>query len=197
MTIAIIIATLLTLIGVGGVRLAWAAGKSGRPVAQNRLRLLGWGLLAISIYPWMIAGGADRGVAVGIIVFMLAGLVAVGRTGWQVLRSSSARKHARDNNGKRIEPTPGSGRLAQRLAVFVLAGPLAGGLAFLLTWLLNALLVASAVEPANRLASELVFFPLAWFVLMMFACYDSPLRRRAIIFGLLFGVAGLSLPGVA
>ena len=92
--------------------------------------------------------------------------------------------------------TNGPSGLAQRLAVFILAGPVALVIALLMTIGLHGRLDAVEVAPANRLASELVFFPLAWTLLMAVACYRAVLWKRTMVLGLAAALAAVPMMGV-
>ena len=195
MMLEALLATLLTLAGVGGVRLAWKAGRAGRLAAQRNWRLIGWGLVVVSGWPWMLAGGADRGIAIGIIAFMLAGLCLVAVAAWQVSRQP---RRQRNGNGNAANTeNGGSSSRAASILVFVLAGPVAGVISLLLTIDLHAALDALGVAAQNRLASELIVFPVAWTLLMMLACYPASLQRRTIAFSVLLLVAAIPVFGVA
>lgn len=199
MMLEALLATLLTLAGVGGVRLAWAAGRAGGVAANRGWRIAGWGLLLLSVYPWMLAGGNDRGIALGLIVLMLAALCLVAWAGLQAWQGGGRRKARNNGNGRRNDVDAGNGKAtrAASFLVFVLAGPVAGIIAILLTIGLHLLLNHLGVAPANRLAGELFFFPLAWVLLMMLACYHASLQQRTVVFGALLVIAAVPVIGVA
>lgn len=176
---------------------AWRAGRDRRAGTRIALRVAGWGLLAASLWPWTVAGGADRGVALALLPMMLTALVIVGAIGWRHYRDG------RESNSRRRRPagdkpaTPASeGRLLRRIWIFLLAGPVAGLAALQLTVSLNAL--GASLAPPNRVALGLVLMPLAWCVLAIIATYDTRLRYRSsfLLACLSLGLAGVwLLPG--
>lgn len=175
----IAIATLLTLIGVGLIWQAWHLGRDGRVRDRLVTRFGGWGLLLLSIWPWQLAGGTDRGVALAITVMMLAALLVVGLIGWQHHRANGAPRRRR-RQAREMEATPQSrGEVLSRLWIFCLAGPIAGATTLALVLAVNSL--GADIAPANRLALDLLVVPVLWPLLALLATYDAPLRLRSAV----------------
>lgn len=174
----ITIGTLLTLIGVGLIWLAWRLGRDGRTRARLVARCGGWGLLALSLWPWQVAAGTDRGVALAITVMMLAALLIVGVIGWRHYRANGGNSRRRRRTTREIETVPQSrGELLSRIWIFFLAGPIAGMTTVALVLVVNS--AGADWAPANRLALDLLVVPVAWPLLALLATYDMPLRRRS------------------
>jgi len=190
------VATVLVLAGVGLLWLVWQRGPGWPPLRRGILRALAWGLLVLAVWPWAVAGGADRGPALALLALMVTGLVLVGGRGWRHWRRHPARApRTRAGDDKdRGQPVDGMapGALFLRRAwIAVLAGPLAGAGAILMALALDGLLAASA--PADRVTSVMLAAPLAWTILIILAAYGMPLARRSAILGVVIALAAAGL----
>lgn len=174
------LAVLLMIAAVAALRLAWHWGRNGRPRHRLALRWAGWTLLAISLWPWAAAGGSDRGVALALLVLMLAGLVLVlreGRKEWTRPRRARRERQARENGAA---PASGPMLLMRRVWIFFLAGPLALASSLALGLVLWLALERWGVASANVLAVGMLAVPLCWAALMIAASMDSHLGRRSL-----------------
>lgn len=186
------LAAILTILGVTLLRAAWMARRAGKTAQRRRLVSAAWALLAISLLPWGIGAGADKGTALALIAMMLAGTAVVVREGFMhaVPRNGNGKleregREQRDDDGKQLV------LFLRRAWVFVLAGPLSFALSLLLAIVLFAGWDISGEHgAANRLAATLVAVPLAWAVLATWMTYDIRLRTRSLHALVLFG-AGL------
>lgn len=165
----------------------WRFGRQNRRPAQRAGRLFAWFLLGASAIPWTLFGGADRGVALGILVLMVAGLAIVGAIGWRDARNPRRRRNGRErtDNGSQA---PRGRAFARRAWIFALAGPVSALAVMALTLALHGL--AAAWDPANRLAAAFLFAPLAWMVLAVVATYDTALWKRSA------GIGGVLVAGL-
>lgn len=186
--------------GVLFVWRGWHARRAGRLAERRAFVGIGWLAIAMSFAPWMVAGGADRGVALALIVFMLAGvclLLHAMFTG----KGNGRRGNGRDasSNGASNAGFGGWRLFLRRSWVFLLAGPVSAAAATFAAAALFGLWNVETGSAANRLAAVLLLVPIAWSALAIWATYDVPLRRRSlVVFGfLLAGVAGTFLPGMA
>ncbi|NEZ04338.1 DUF3325 domain-containing protein [Wenzhouxiangella sp. XN201] len=195
MTLAPAIA--LTTAGVLALRLAWHWGRQQQPRRQLPLRCAGWLLLAIGLAPWVLTGGSDRGVALAVLVVMLAGLALALFEGWRAWRAPIRRKR---------EPTPrndlpkaetrGASLLLRRLWIFCLAGPLALAAALAIGLALWLGLGRIGVSDANVLAVAMLSVPIVWSILAVLSTMEGSLGSRTLLVALP-GLLGLALAGVA
>lgn len=194
------LAALLVLAGVAALRLAWRAGRRGRTRRRLVLRWGGWLLLAGSLVPSMAASGADRGVALAIVVLMLAGLVLVLREGRREWLTPRRRRREREGRDEPL-PAAGGGRgrlLARRIWIFCLGGPLAAAATLAIGLAMWLGLERAGVQDANILASALLAIPVIWALLAIVASIDLRLWLRTVAVtlpGLLAGLASLWLGG--
>lgn len=177
----------LSIAGVLALWQTWRFGRQNRRPAQRAGRLLAWFLLAVSLVPWGLAGGADRGVALGILGLMVAALAIVGTIGWREARNPRRRKNSRERTDNERTESPGRA-FVRRAWIFVLAGPFSALAAISLTLSLHGLAVSW--DPANRLAALLLFAPVAWAVLTIVATYDGALWKRSA------GIGGVLVAGL-
>ena len=181
----VLLAVLLSLAGVLVLRHTWGrkGGRSRRDVT------LGWGLIAASFVPWVMASTGDWGAALALSVFMTVGVAFIA---YAALRQPAGRK-AREPRAAREVAGPAKAPLdwkagGRRTFTFLLAGPVAGVSALYLSlWLYGAM---AAGEPTLRVFAILFAFPLLWAALSIFATYDMPVIRRGSIV-ILSGVLGL------
>lgn len=191
MTLAL--ATLLTLAGVLALRLARHWGRRQRPQRQLVLRWTGWLLLVVSLLPWTVAGGSDRGVALAILVLMLAGLSLALFEGWRAWRAPARKKRERTPRNDLPRPeTRGKTLLLRRIWIFVLAGPLALAGALAIGMALWLGLAQAGVSEANVLAVAMISVPIIWAVFSGLATMEGRLAPRTLLVALP-GLLGLAV----
>jgi hypothetical protein len=170
-----LLAGLLSLGGLAVLYLAWR-----RPGRSVPLRVLGWGLLAISVLPWAAAGGSGRGVALGLVVVSAAALILIGITGqW---RGTAARRR-RDTAA--AEPAGATGWRHWGLVVLA-AGPRAAAAAFALG--LPFMQVSTWAE-ADRLIASAFAIIILWSAAAVWVCATPRLMRATAT------LAGLAAAG--
>lgn len=195
MTLALAIG--LTGAGVLALRLAWHWGRQQQPRRQLFLRCGAWLLLAAALTPWMLAGGSDRGVALAVLVLMLAGLALALFEGWRAWRAPVRRRREPTlRNDLPKAETRGSSLLLRRLWVFCLAGPLALAAALAIGLALWLGLGRIGVSDANVLAVAMLSVPIVWSILSVLATMEGSLGSRTLLIALP-GLLGLALAGVA
>ncbi|WP_262690734.1 hypothetical protein [Kordiimonas aestuarii] len=182
--VLVLLGLALALAGVMVLRYTW--GKKG---ARSRAEVsAGWGLIAASFVPWVMASTPDWGSALAICLFMIIGVVLMG---YAAARQPEGRKARAGRAERAAAPAsavpfnwPITGR---RVFTFLLAGPIAGVAAlYLCLWLYGAM---GGGASAGQLMAVLFAFPLLWAVLSVFATYDMPVVRRGGIV-VLSGVLG-------
>ncbi|HET9679543.1 MAG TPA: hypothetical protein VFP95_03155 [Gammaproteobacteria bacterium] len=203
----IFIATLLTSLGLLLLWQAWRTGRNKYKQQQISYRIAGWVTLFVSMIPWMMAGGNDRGVALGITFLLVLALAGVLLLGWRDTRRQRPRKKPKPAIEKSITARDESAKalplFARRSCTFLLAGPVAFFVALLLGINLFALAEYLGWSLANQVAAAFLFVPFAWALLSVWATYDTRLRyRSSVLIGLLLlsslvsVVGGVILPGV-
>jgi hypothetical protein len=188
------LALVLTVMGAFALRLAWQSGKETRTGRQLGLRLTGWGLLIAALIPASMAGGPDRGPALALLTFMLAGLGVVLREGWRANRRPDRTGRER---ALREEPTRAGGiggsLLLKRIWIFCLAGPIALAAALALGLSLWLGLARAGVAEADVLATAMLSVPIVWALLSVLATMQGGLATRTLI----VAVPGLAAAGAA
>lgn len=174
---------------------AWQARRAGQHVRRRRFVVAGWLLITISVLPWVIATGGDKGTALAILVLLLAGSALVIRAG--LLHKGNGRRVV--ERDVRNEVSHGSSLLLRRIWVFLLSGPIAMAAALFISAAVFATWNLANGSEANRLATALLLMPLAWTLLALYATYDAPLRyRTSVVFlFLVVGLAGTFFKGIA
>lgn len=195
MTLALAIG--LTGASVLALRLAWHWGRQQQPRRQLLARCSAWLLLTAALAPWMLAGGSDRGVALAVLVVMLAGLALALFEGWRAWRAPMRRKREPTprNDLPRAE-TRGARLLLRRLWIFCLSGPLALAASLAIGLGLWLGLERIGVSDANVLAVAMLSVPIVWSILAMLASMEGSLGSRTLLVTLP-GLLGLALAGVA
>ena len=191
------VAVAMTLAGVLVLQYAWRERRAGRRQRRRVVVVVAWLLLALSLAPWALAAGSDKGAAFAVILFMLAGSALVLRIGLlhSANRNGREREPRANGNGTGNENGGGS-RILRRAWVFLLAGPLSGIVAIAASAGLFAAWNTETGSAANRLACVMLLVPVAWALLATWATYDVSLRARSsVVLGLL--LASLALTYVA
>ena len=199
--VLMIVALLLSMTGAVLLYLAWQARRSGKRTRRTVLVTAAWSVLLVSLLPWSIAGGDDRGVALAIIAMTLAGSVLVLRAGFRHRVTTYGRKAKPERETREDVTLNARALLLRRTWVFLLAGPVAAVASVFLAATLFAAWDVETGSAANRLAAVILAVPALWTLLAIYATYDAPLRYRSLIVTtcLLAGLAGTFLPtaGVA
>ena len=166
-----------TVAVVGGLfllRSAWAQAP-GRAVRV----IGGWALLAVSLPVWAKAGGADRGVALGLIAIVLA---ALGFLAWSALASPARGGSPRKDGRAAAAPVPLSWRRRLRTTGLVLlAGPVAGLSALVVTVSVFTVLNAQGAETTGNIVTAFFLFPLSWAGLTALSVIDPKLWRKWLV----------------
>lgn len=195
MTLALAIA--LTAGGLLSLRLAWHWGRQQQPRRQLLMRWTAWLLLAAALGPWTTVSGSDRGVALALLVVMLAGLALALFEGWRAWRAPTRRRREQTPRSDVPKPgTQGAGLLLRRVWIFCLAGPLALAAALAIGLGLWLGLARIGVSEANVLAVAMLSVPIAWSILSVLATMESGLGSRTLLV-VVPGLLGLALAGVA
>lgn len=176
----------LTMAGVGSLFAAWRARRAGQRRQRNVRVVAGWLLLCLSFVPWIVHGGNDRGVALAIMAFMLAGSTLVLLLGARHRANGRRRNGERDANGASDTRAGGWRLLVRRVWVFLLAGPVSFAVAMLAT---AALYLGWTGSAPDRLAAVMLAVPFAWTLLAIYATYDISLRQRSVA---VLGLAAVS-----
>lgn len=181
--VLVLLGLALALAGVLVLRYTW-----GRKGARSRMEVsVGWGLIAVSFVPWIMASTGDWGAALALAAFMTVG---VGFITYAALRQPAGRKARAPREARYSTPekNPINWKAGgRRVFTFLLAGPIAGVAALTLSlWLYGAM---AHSEPTLRVFAILFAFPLIWAALSIFATYDMPVIKRGGIV-VLSGVLG-------
>jgi len=132
----------------------------------------GWALLILCFPLWALAGGIDRGTAMGVVAVMAAALALIAATAPRPLRrpSTGAVREPRAS----VAPRRTAGDLLRRAGRFVTTGPLAAAAAVALTL---ALALHGPGAEATRTVTAVLLLPLMWGAGMAWAASDiRPLR---------------------
>lgn len=159
--------------GVLALRFAWGRKGSGKTGRHWPSVTAGWTLTAAGL-TCLALGGADRAVAVGVLIFILFASVAVGVT---AIATSPARRskrqgparpdHNRANRAAQSETSSlTAGLCTAFLGTVLLVGPLSGVAAVLSAALLFRLSDAGGMAPANSVIIALMGAPMVWTVLV-------------------------------
>lgn len=165
--IAMAIAAVLA--GAGGVAslyLSWRKRLRYRRTAV----VLGWGLIAASVFLWIGFGGAEFGP---VLAFIQLSLVA-----WAFVLTN---QHVRPNKGRLQQPgalnLPRFQAIARHAAIFLVAVPLAGVSGTFLVLAFSMLLPWNDVD---RMAFAILTMPVVWGLAVYWTCADTRLLRPAV-----------------
>ena len=185
-SIAALIAGLaLGLLGLALVRLSWIR----RQGSHLYLMMAGWGLMIVSVWPFVIALGPDLGVTAAFIAPML-GAMSVMAQGMSRPVTAPALKAAPISNDAR----PRWMASLRTLSVAALAGPVSLGVTLIASIALFRLTQSLNWEMPDSLFTALVFAPLGWAGLAVICALDAPLRwRTAALVGLALVFALIAL----
>lgn len=196
-------ATGFIVLGVGLLYASWA---SWLPAIG---RALGWGSILLGMFAWTTQTGADRGIALALILLCVVGLCFLGVSATATVFSRSRATRAHDTRRKRPRikrPAHSAERggfwvhnldVWRRLGWFFLAGPAAALVAFTAALASHQALLRAGVAPANALVTELFLFPVLWGCLAIWCLMASHLWRRSADMAVLQCITGVWLLVVA
>lgn len=177
----------LLLAGLALLVVAWRRRKQSRGL----LIAGGWGLMLLSMWPWVVFGGPDRGVAIAISVLTLAAFAIVMRNGAAVKRVRAVA----DDEVVTGYSDVGQIDWGRRGWVVLLAGPIAFASALQLSLVV---FMSHGLAEADRVTFAGVLMPLAWGALTTWALSDPNLMRKSagiIGIGVVSAVAVAMLAG--
>jgi len=161
---------------LGGALLFAASRRRG---AGGLFVPLGWTAIVAALFCSSKTSGADRGVALGIIV-----VIAVVALFLLVMALRSPRRSSKPRSGKAAAPSTvelGCRGWGRRIFVGVLLGPIAGIAALSLSAGVYVFFAKAGISPDNNLVAVFFVFPLAWAALSVFVGYDRHLLRKSLI----------------
>ncbi|MBB4211021.1 hypothetical protein EV659_103210 [Rhodothalassium salexigens DSM 2132] len=169
------------LAGLGLLYAAWARPARGRwPV------LAGWMAALVGAVLWGLADGGDRGVAVGVVVFVALALAVLL---WRRRRGPVAAVRA--GSAGRAAPTvptaptattgAGQAGLGRRIGVGLLVGPGAGLAAVALVLALFGALDRAGAHVTAAIVAGYVVLPLLWAGLAVWALMAPGLARKVAV----------------
>jgi len=188
--------------GVLALRFAWGRKGGGKMGRHWPSVLAGWVLTAGGL-TCLALGGADRAVAVGILMFILFASVAVGVTaiaappGRRSKREGTVRSEQKsaDRATQSEASSLPAGLWPALLGTVLLAGPLSGAAAVLSAALLFRLSDATGMAPANSVIIALMGAPLVWTALVAIVL-SAERQRQAAFLVLAVALAGATtIPG--
>lgn len=154
-------ASLVAFCGLALLRYSW--GKRGR---QSFLNLIAWLFIILALVLWGSNGGGDRGVAVGLCIFVCFALLFILR---EVFTANTNRNEKRrENEPKRHTTEKVRFVSAEGVMTFVMNGPILGGLAFLLAMSVHELMLMTGAHVSNSLVLALFLFPILWACLVAY-----------------------------
>ncbi|MFD0986487.1 hypothetical protein [Methyloligella solikamskensis] len=160
-------AFLLLAAGIFSLRWAWLQKRG-----EGRLFVLaGWLAIVASFFLFAHVFGGERGIAFALIVFSLAGLIAVGATVQLRKRRGEPRDRAMEPEERRTNWLRAIGK---SLLAVVLAGAAAIGVGV-------AFAVAMPMPPSDRMVIGGLMVPVLWGAGMAWTLADAKLLRATAI----------------
>jgi hypothetical protein len=158
--------TASALAGIVCLYSSWRGDSPGR-----RWRVpAGWLLLILAMVPWILASGAEFGVAYGaMLTSVLAWLV--------VLFNAEFRQHSHREKAAGRIGIPAARTAGRHLLLFTAAVPLAGAAAIFTSVALTLVLPWKAV---NGMVLAVYIMPLLWGLGSYWACADEKLLRPTL-----------------
>lgn len=163
--------TILLLAGLALLVLAWRRRRQ----ARGLLIAGGWALIALSLWPWVIFGGPDRGLAVAVCVLTLAAFAVVMRNG-----AAADRGRAEQRDDADIAAGPDAMGMipwGRHAWVALLAGPIAFASAMALSLVV---FMSHGLAEADRITLAGLLIPTAWGALATWALSDPKLLRKSV-----------------
>ncbi|MEX0740779.1 MAG: hypothetical protein WD071_15695 [Pseudohongiella sp.] len=170
-------ATLAMLVGIGLIYRSWRWHKRGGLIP-------GWGILALSLAGWSIAGGTWIGLPVGISVLMVLIITWIAVQGQWPMQTRTTAQRTGQGGAAAVQSSPaGYSAVPARTwlrggARFLVAGPLAALFALTTSLLLAQLLMSI---DADRVFTERLAVTLIWTAGMAWACTATRLTGPTII----------------
>lgn len=181
----IIIAAILSLFGLGILRYSW-----GLPKRSGLLNFGGWGLIAASLFAWNI-NGADRGVALGLCLFIVFALLFIFREAWAGDASAGTIQKNRIVSA-RNRPHPRMVSL-KGIGLFFVNGPILGAIAFAVAMACHEVMLASDAHASDSLVLALFLFPIIWASLVAYSMIGASRLGKLFTFIALPTLSALAL----
>ncbi len=124
----------------------------------------GWGLILSALIAWAIAGGKDRGVALGMIIIIFQALIFIGYQAAQDKAQNKPSKTPKRRHIEREKTSPFAVIKALTTGLWVSLG--CGTLSFLTAMGLHEVFWLSGFHASNALVMALFLFPIIWAVLI-------------------------------
>lgn len=179
-----VIGTGLSGLGVFGLYRAWRSAQ--------KQTLLVWGCwlaIALALILWTFSGGKDRGVALGVMVFIIQALSLIA------YQASKDRKPAKPPKPvkRRVQAKLklNSHVIAKRIGLALWVSLGCGALAFLVAMGLHEVFWQSGVHASNALVIALFLFPILWAGLSALSLTSQNKTLKLVM------CLGLALPSLA
>ena len=182
----IVIASVLSLFGLGILRCSW-----GLQDRNSLMNLLGWGLIIGSLFVWK-ADGADRGIALGLCLFIVFALLFIFRESWvggKALKRGQVRK-PKTTIRKQAHPRIISLR---GVGLFLVNGPILGFIAFASAMACYELMLMYGSHASDSLVLALFLFPLIWAALVAYFMIGTSRFGKAFTFIALPALSAIAL----
>ena len=164
-------AIIVAVCGTWLLQTAWR-----KPQRHWGLVLSSWGLICFSFYIWTFTTAADKGVALGLVAWVLVALAALTA----IVFSAPVRTERRlKKTQNRLDPLLKTVAFKRFLSA-LLIGPVAGIVALVLSVLMFQLMLIIDVEYTANLAIALMLFPIFWGGLAVLLGYQLTLIKRLI-----------------
>ena len=172
-------------------------------------RVLGWATIAMGTAAWSFATGADRGIAMALIVLCISALCWIAVSAFVAFAPPRNQKQTPTQKDKRPikvrdsqQPRSASqhhsnGMVGRRIGWFLAAGPGAALLAFTTALASHQMLLGADVLPENALVTELFLFPVLWGFLAVWSLLAENLWRRMTTMALLQFAVSLAWYAIA
>ncbi|PCI53265.1 MAG: hypothetical protein COB36_12550 [Alphaproteobacteria bacterium] len=170
-------AVLGTALDFAGLCLLWRAWKNRGGV---KAVWLGWVLLCAALIVWAMAGGKDRGVALGLILVSLQAPAIIGFFAWRDKGNAPRAKQKKTKQAVTQEKTKWTVYMS-RIGTALLVGPVAGIIAFVVGLGVHEVLAMVNVQEANALAVTFFGFPIVWASISVFMLISQRTRFKIII----------------
>jgi hypothetical protein len=178
------IGTALSGLGLFGLYRAWQS-----PQKQTLLVWGCWLAIALALILWAFSGGKDRGVVLGVMVFIIQALGLIG------CQASKDRKQAKPPKPvkRRVQAKPKlNGQvIAKRVGVALWVSLGCGALSFLVAMGFHEVFWQSGAHASNALVFALFLFPILWAGLSALSLTSQSKKLKLVTY------LGLALPCLA